>query len=231
MEKFAERYHKLNPEVYKSADTAYVLAFSVIMLNTDAHNPQVKNKMTKEGFVRNNRGIDDGQDLPSEVLEDLYDRIVNNEIKLKEPAEVALSAAEKKDKNNFSARLGMDVLFSLMSGKREEETIQIDTADLISQVRARAATTKGFLTVVEAGCAKPMLELIWNPILSLLGTAFEDSESVSVISNCLECFPTSHQRHVGARHARDSRHIYRVPYKVDFFASCTLNAYEECHRG
>ena len=188
MEKFAERYHKLNPEVYKSADTAYVLAFSVIMLNTDAHNPQVKNKMTKEGFVRNNRGIDDGQDLPSEVLEDLYDRIVNNEIKLKEPAEVALSAAEKKDKNNFSARLGMDVLFSLMSGKREEETIQIDTADLISQVRARAATTKGFLTVVEAGCAKPMLELIWNPILSLLGTAFEDSESVSVISNCLECF-------------------------------------------
>ena len=54
MEKFAERYHKLNPEVYKSADTAYVLAFSVIMLNTDAHNPQVKNKMTKEGFVRNN---------------------------------------------------------------------------------------------------------------------------------------------------------------------------------
>lgn len=188
MEKFAERYHKQNPTVYKSADTAYVLSFSVIMLNTDAHNPQVKNKMTKEGFIRNNRGIDDGQDLPSEVLEELYDRIVNNEIKLKEPAEAALNVNEKKDKNNFSARLGMDVFFSLMSGKRKEETVQIDTADLISQVRAQAATMKGFLKVEEAVCAKPMLELIWNPILSLLGAAFEDTESAGVVSRCLESF-------------------------------------------
>eukprot|EP00951_Prasinocladus_malaysianus_P047238 scaffold649520_cov46-Prasinocladus_malaysianus.AAC.1 len=43
MEKFAERYYMFSPEgFFKSADTAYVLAFSVIMLNTDAHNPMVK---------------------------------------------------------------------------------------------------------------------------------------------------------------------------------------------
>ena len=47
MEKFAERYCGQNPGAYKSADTAYVLSFSVIMLNTDAHNPQVKRKMTR----------------------------------------------------------------------------------------------------------------------------------------------------------------------------------------
>jgi Sec7-like guanine-nucleotide exchange factor len=41
MEKFAERYCKSNPGSFKSADVAYVLAYSVIMLNTDAHNPQV----------------------------------------------------------------------------------------------------------------------------------------------------------------------------------------------
>lgn len=41
MEKFAERYVKCNPSSFKSADVAYVLAYSVIMLNTDAHNPQV----------------------------------------------------------------------------------------------------------------------------------------------------------------------------------------------
>lgn len=45
MEKFAERYCKCNPTVFTSADTAYVLAYSVIMLNTDAHNPTVKNKV------------------------------------------------------------------------------------------------------------------------------------------------------------------------------------------
>ena len=42
MEKFAERYVKCNPASFKSADVAYVLAYSVIMLNTDAHNPQVR---------------------------------------------------------------------------------------------------------------------------------------------------------------------------------------------
>ncbi len=48
MEKFAEQYVGCNAEAFKSADVAYVLAYSVIMLNTDAHNPQVKSKMTQQ---------------------------------------------------------------------------------------------------------------------------------------------------------------------------------------
>lgn len=48
MEKFAERYVNCNPDAFKSADVAYVLAYSVIMLNTDAHNPQVKVKMSQQ---------------------------------------------------------------------------------------------------------------------------------------------------------------------------------------
>lgn len=46
MEKFAERYCKCNPIAFSSADTAYVLAYSVIMLNTDAHNAMVKDKVS-----------------------------------------------------------------------------------------------------------------------------------------------------------------------------------------
>lgn len=45
MEKFAERFVKCNPAAFKSADVAYVLAYSVIMLNTDAHNPQVRESL------------------------------------------------------------------------------------------------------------------------------------------------------------------------------------------
>ena len=55
MEKFAEQYHQHNPGVFSSADTAYVLAYSVILLNSDAHNPQVKKRMTKEEFFKNTR--------------------------------------------------------------------------------------------------------------------------------------------------------------------------------
>lgn len=44
---------------------------------------QVKNKMSAEGFLKNNRGINDGADLDPEFMRALYDRIVNNEIKVR----------------------------------------------------------------------------------------------------------------------------------------------------
>lgn len=36
--------------------------------------PQVKNKMTVDGFLRNNRGINDGADLPEDFMRALYAR-------------------------------------------------------------------------------------------------------------------------------------------------------------
>mmetsp|Transcript_13530 Transcript_13530/g.18710 ORF Transcript_13530/g.18710 Transcript_13530/m.18710 type:complete len:849 (-) Transcript_13530:52-2598(-) len=84
MEKFASRFCKCNPSAFETPDVGYILAFSLIMLNTDAHNPNIKpeNKMNKEQFVTNNRGINNGKDLPREYLEALYDKIVQNEIKM-----------------------------------------------------------------------------------------------------------------------------------------------------
>ena len=68
MEKFASRFVESNPNtgIFASADTAYVLAFSIIMLTTDLHSPQVKNKMTKEQYIKANRGINQDDDLPEE---------------------------------------------------------------------------------------------------------------------------------------------------------------------
>ena len=38
------------------------------MLNTSLHNPSVKDKPTVERFISMNRGINDGGDLPPELL-------------------------------------------------------------------------------------------------------------------------------------------------------------------
>lgn len=56
MNLFSSRYCLENPTVFSTPDTGYVLAYSIIMLNTDAHNPNVKKKMTLQEFIRNNRG-------------------------------------------------------------------------------------------------------------------------------------------------------------------------------
>ena len=39
--------------------------------------------MTKEQYVKMNRGINDSRDLPEEFLSKIYDEIENEEIKLK----------------------------------------------------------------------------------------------------------------------------------------------------
>lgn len=45
------------------------------MLNTDLHSPTIKEHMTAAAFRRNNRGIDDGADVPPDVLDGIFKRI------------------------------------------------------------------------------------------------------------------------------------------------------------
>ncbi|CAI5708176.1 unnamed protein product [Peronospora farinosa] len=87
MEKFAERFfNSCPPGLFPSADTAFILAFSIIMLQTDLHNPSIaeEKKMDKAGFLRNNRGINDGKDLPEDYMGAIFDRIKAAPISLKE---------------------------------------------------------------------------------------------------------------------------------------------------
>ena len=51
MEKFAERYCCDNPGAFRTADAAYLLAFAIIMLNTDAHNPHADKRLGPEDFI------------------------------------------------------------------------------------------------------------------------------------------------------------------------------------
>lgn len=89
MLKFANRYVTGNPNAFANADTAYVLAYSVIMLNTDLHSGKVAKRMTKEDFIKNNRGINDNNNLPDEYLIGIYDEIARDEIVLKSEREAA----------------------------------------------------------------------------------------------------------------------------------------------
>ncbi|EEF32377.1 pattern formation protein, putative [Ricinus communis] len=82
LEAFAERYYEQSPQVLADKDAALVLSYSLILLNTDQHNVQVKKKMTEEDFIRNNRRTNGGKDFPREYLSDLYRSICENEIQM-----------------------------------------------------------------------------------------------------------------------------------------------------
>ncbi|XP_038699298.1 ARF guanine-nucleotide exchange factor GNOM-like [Tripterygium wilfordii] len=82
LEAFAERYYEQSPHILSNKDAALLLSYSLILLNTDQHNVQVKKKMTEEDFIRNNRRINGGNDLPREYLSELYQSICENEIQM-----------------------------------------------------------------------------------------------------------------------------------------------------
>ena len=65
---------------FASADAAYTFLFSVIMLNTDQHNPQVKRRMELRDFIRNNRKINEGADIPEEVQARVFASIRGSQI-------------------------------------------------------------------------------------------------------------------------------------------------------
>ena len=73
---FAEWYHTSNPTLFQHQDTAHILAFGVIMLHTDAHNKQIKKKMTLPQFINMMKGIDQGKDLNQTMLKNVYARTV-----------------------------------------------------------------------------------------------------------------------------------------------------------
>ncbi|ESP04558.1 hypothetical protein LOTGIDRAFT_81977, partial [Lottia gigantea] len=86
MEAFASRYCACNPDqakYFKSADTIFLLAFAIIMLNTDLHNSNIKpeRKMKQDDFIKNLRGIDSGDDIDRDLLFGIYERVKSQEFK------------------------------------------------------------------------------------------------------------------------------------------------------
>ena len=92
-----------SPDEKRAADAAYLLSFSIIMLNTDLHNENIRpdRKMKVIDFVRNNKNygkeISD-KDLPAEYLEGIYKKIKENQIRtLGEGADGSMTVERWKD--------------------------------------------------------------------------------------------------------------------------------------
>ncbi|KAE8213264.1 hypothetical protein CF327_g3176 [Tilletia walkeri] len=83
-ETFAKIFFDHKPPEIASEDATYVLSYSVIMLNTDQHNPQNKRKMQVEDYRRNLRGVNDGKDFDPEYLGNIFESIKKREIVMPE---------------------------------------------------------------------------------------------------------------------------------------------------
>jgi len=227
MLKFAERYIAGNPQasfanaglcgfmvwyirhLLKSlTDAAYILSYSTILLNTDAHNPQIKKRMSKLEFIKNNRGINDNADLPEDFLNAIYDEIVSNEIKMKDEVEVLTPAPTAPGIANAIANVGRDLQkeayvmqTSGMANKTEVSTMynvlglgslqfmkQALFRTMMRSQRRGSQIASQFFSASQFVHVRPMFEVAWIPFLAGLSGPLQDSDDMEIIELCLDGF-------------------------------------------
>jgi len=88
-------------------------------------------QMSADDFIRNNRGIDDGKDLPEEYLRSLFERITRNEIKMKGDD----LAPQQKQSMNSNRLLGLDSILNIVIRKRGEDKYMETSDDLIRRMQ------------------------------------------------------------------------------------------------
>lgn len=196
--KFAERYTTGNPNAFANADTAYVLSYSVIMLNTDQHSANVKKRMTPEDFIKNNRGINDNADLPDEYLQGIFEEIQHNEIVLDTERETEANLrgpqpAQSTGIVSALANVGRDLqreAYAQASDAMSNRTEQLFKSLLRSQRRGGAATTASgknrFLTASSSRHVGPMFEVAWMSFLTALSGGAQETQNLETIRLCME---------------------------------------------
>uniref|UniRef100_A0A8C7JCK3 ARF guanine nucleotide exchange factor 1 n=1 Tax=Oncorhynchus kisutch TaxID=8019 RepID=A0A8C7JCK3_ONCKI len=176
MEKFAARYLECNQgqTEFASADTAYVLAYSIIMLTTDLHSPQVKNKMTKEQYIKMNRGINDSKDLPEEYLSAIYHEIAGKKIAMNETKKLTLKSSKQSVASEKQRRLLYNVEMEQMAKTAKA------LMEAVSHVQAP------FTSATHLDHVRPMFKLAWTPFLAAFSVGLQDCDDTEVASLCLE---------------------------------------------
>ncbi|XP_020095997.1 brefeldin A-inhibited guanine nucleotide-exchange protein 5 [Ananas comosus] len=191
MEKFAERYCADNPGLFKNADTAYVLAYAVIMLNTDAHNPMVWPKMSKADFVRINSVSDEEECAPKELLEEIYDSIVKEEIKMKENVTDAAKSSRQRSETEERGRL-VNILNLALPRRKSASDTKAESERIIKQTQAlfkNQGEKRGvFYTAEQVELVRPMLEAVGWPLLATFSVTMEEGDNKPRVVLCMEGF-------------------------------------------
>ncbi|XP_058108815.1 brefeldin A-inhibited guanine nucleotide-exchange protein 5 [Magnolia sinica] len=191
MEKFAERYCANNPGLFKNADTAYVLAYAVIMLNTDAHNPMVWPKMSKSDFIRMNTVSDAEECAPKELLEEIYDSIVKEEIKMKNDLATAGKSSRQRVETEEGGRL-VSILNLALPRRKSAIDTKKESEDIVKQTQAFFRSQGGkrgvFYTARQIELVRPMLEAVGWPLLAAFSVTMEEGDNKPRILLCMEGF-------------------------------------------
>lgn len=188
MEKFAERYYLQHRDQFASADMAFILAFSTIMLQTNLHNPAIRDdkRMTKDQFIKQNKGISSDGELSDDLLSNIYDNISAEPISFTTDVRKA-----KKDESAF-------VIFQSITDRKKKDAFNVERKEMVrvgeALIKQNKKRNSNFVTKVSSNnesFVKPMFELVWPPIVGVVSHLLESFDDQNIIELCVEAFQFS----------------------------------------
>ena len=200
MEQFGTKYYEENPQYFSCADTVYVLAYSALMLHTDAHNKAIKKHMTLPEFITNNRGIDNGHDLNSDFLTDLYKGITSEQIFiLATPTQAS----------------------TLLTQEQRADLYKQQAAKILQEARSHeVGGDRIFKHSDSPMLLGPMLKSIWGGLVAALSMSIESTEDPTIYNVCLRGLAAA--MHIASRcYVEDA-----LKNIIDAFAKFTRMHYE-----
>ncbi|CEG00507.1 SEC7-like, alpha orthogonal bundle [Ostreococcus tauri] len=213
MEAFAARFCACNQNVYPSTDAAYILAFAIVMLNTDAHNPLTEEamKMSEQDFVLMVTAAEAASEVDAEKIAAIYKRVCAKEIKMNSaepPARVSsatdvaaeIAAAAKHPPQTSWSQLTSSLNFAApWKARSMQKEATNETAELLKSTKELFKTSGPgdsaahddsasalFVRASEPGLARPMLDVAGKFMLIALSTAFTSAPDAAHAAMPLE---------------------------------------------
>jgi Sec7-like guanine-nucleotide exchange factor len=180
MEMFGDKYTRDNPETIGSSECIYLLAYATMMLQTSIHNPSARNNyMTLTDFKKMTKGINNGQDLKDEFLEDIYQTIETDPITLVEDDEARIrnegtTATSYKRKQEIFVKEGQGL------AKRGYELM----------IEKKRKTTQ-FTLVNDSQAIGPLFESCWSAMFAVFSVLLEEQSDSKIIALCIDGFLNS----------------------------------------
>ncbi|XP_047964493.1 brefeldin A-inhibited guanine nucleotide-exchange protein 5-like isoform X2 [Salvia hispanica] len=190
METFAARYCADNPGSFMAADTAYVLAYAIILLQADAHYLTGWPKLSRSDFIHMNASSAE-ESAPQALLEEIYDNIVKEELVMKDNSVDCLK--NSKNKLELNGRRGLLSVLNLAFPKRissvDSKSEKEAVLNAIHAVIKDQGDKKGvFYTSDRIEILHPMVEVVGWPLLATSSVVMGEPDNSMRISICMEGF-------------------------------------------
>ena len=155
---YSKKYFEDNKEnsIFQSEDEVSIFSYSILMLNTDLHNPIVKEHMKLEEFIRNNRVTGYFQNVPDAYFKDIYKSIQVDPLKIAKSRTSEYSKSEEtfeliRCKRNYyqsNKHLQSDILSIIKNNETELYPLSLinDSLFMIKSINNYDFDSKAIIT-------------------------------------------------------------------------------------